>query len=170
MDSMSMPVRGDQSEYNAKAEIDIWQLVEASDSLARKRQVDDPAEIRAWLGQLRLGASFENQAVSGRVAEYEGLEREPRQRHFARLLENVYPEARRCPLVLYPLMPHAVRIVVAVATGETVDADASRDKQTSLLPGITDCRRCRGTVLDNGELCSECGNPVWNYKWLMAAE
>ena len=24
------------------------------------------------------------------------------------------------------------------------------------------------TILDNGETCVDCGNPMWTYKWLLA--
>jgi hypothetical protein len=60
--------------------------------------------------------------------------------------------------------------VVAVAFGATEEATRQRDHQAFLLPGVRDCQSCQGVVLDNGETCVDCDNPVWNYKWLLAAE
>lgn len=170
MDSMNIPLSLDRSEYNAKAEIDIWQIVEAADFAKAAGFSNDENWMRNWLGELRLGGSFGNGPVGQRVTEYVELNDDERRRHFASSLEKVYPEARKSPLVLYQLMPHAVRIVVAVAFGATGLATQERDHQSGLLPGITDCRSCHGTVLDNGETCVDCDNPVWNYKWLLTDE
>lgn len=170
MDSMSIPLALDQSEYNAKAEIDIWQIIEVADYAYSAGFISDPLWMRAWMGELRLGGSFSNSPVGQRVAQYAEMNEDDRRRHFASSLEKVYPEARRSPLVLYQLMPHAVRIVVAVAFGATEEANKQRDRQAFLLPGILDCRSCKGAVLDNGDTCVDCDNPVWKYKWLLAAE
>ncbi|QEF98633.1 hypothetical protein Mal15_26880 [Stieleria maiorica] len=168
MDSMSIPISLDQSEYNAKAEIDIWQIIEAADFAGNAGFVADHNWVRGWLGELRLGGSFGNGPISQRVNEYAQQDEDGRRRHFASCLERVYPEARKCPLVLYQLMPSAVRIVVAVAFGATQLAAKERDRQTFLLPGISDCASCKAGVLDNGETCVDCGNPIWNYNWLLA--
>ncbi|MCA9141093.1 MAG: hypothetical protein KDB00_30190 [Planctomycetales bacterium] len=168
MDSMSIPVSLDSSEYNAKTEIDIWQVVEAADFIRSAGLVGDRAWATGWLGELRLGGSFGNGPIAQRAMEYLEFDDEQRRRHFASTIEKVYPEARRSPLVLYQLMPHAVRIVVSVAFGATAEAANQRDRQAFLLPGILDCRSCKGAVLDNGETCVDCDNPVWNYKWLLA--
>ena len=53
--------------------------------------------------------------------------------------------------------------------GESGSLDLARSlrkQQTSLLPAILDCHRCRGRLLDCGESCPECGNPLWKYNWL----
>ncbi|WP_182870697.1 hypothetical protein [Stieleria mannarensis] len=168
MDSMSIPISLDQSEYNAKAEIDIWQIIEAAEFAGSAGLNADPIWIRNWLGELRLGGSFANGPISQRVNEYAQQDDDSRRRYFASCLERVYPEARKCPLVLYQLMPSAVRIVVAVAFGATAQAAKQRDHQAFLLPGISDCASCKGGVLDNGETCVDCGNPIWNYNWLLA--
>jgi hypothetical protein len=170
MDSMKIPLSLDQSEYNAKAEIDIWQIVEACRFAVQSGYVPDVAWMQNWLGELRLGGSFTNGPVQQRIAEYLERDESEQRRHFAIALEKVYPEAYKSPLVLHQLMPHAVRIVVSVAFGATEEATRQRDHQTFLLPGIRDCQACRGEVLDNGETCVDCGNPIWNYKWLLAAE
>ena len=170
MDSMSIPLAPDKSEYNARAEIDIWQILEVADFAREAGYVQDVVWMRAWLGELRLGGSYRNGPVERRVKEYLDLDDDDRRRHFGSSLERVYPEARRSPLVLYQLMPLAVRIVVAVAFGATETASKQRDRQVFFLPGILDCRSCHGAVLDNGECCVDCGNPVWNYKWLLSDE
>ena len=168
MDSMCIPLSLQQSEYNAKAEIDIWMIVEASTFAQTSGLIPDASWARNWLGVLRLGGSFSNGPISQRIEEYLEHDESQQRRHFSSCLEKVYPEARRCPLVLYQLLPHAVRIVIAVAFGATELAEKERDRQRFLLPGIQDCRSCRGTILDNGETCVDCGNPMWTYKWLLA--
>jgi hypothetical protein len=47
-------------------------------------------------------------------------------------------------------------------------AQAARERQKQMLSVITDCNRCRGRLLENGEKCANCGNPLWTYKWLTA--
>ena len=38
----------------------------------------------------------------------------------------------------------------------------------TLLSIIRDCAECHGSVLENGEQCRNCGNPLWKYDWLTA--
>ena len=87
---------------------------------------------------------------------------------FSRNLENVFPEARLAPLILYRLFPLSVRIVTAVAFGHHLDAAELRNRQAFWLPAITDCHDCHGRPLDNGDECVVCGNPLWTYQWLCA--
>ena len=169
-DSMCVPLSSDQSEYNAKAEIDIWQIVEAAEFVSEVSPISDLNWACGWLGQLRLGGSFNNGPITTRFKEFLSLDNGERRQHFAGCLEKVLPEARRCPLIIYQLIPHAVHIAVSVAFGETEKAGKERDRQVFLLPGIADCRSCHGNVLDNGEVCADCGNPLWGYKWLMSTD
>jgi hypothetical protein len=74
------------------------------------------------------------------------------------------------PLVLFQLLPLSVRVVVATAFGDRAAAEGLRRRQLSILPSIADCRRCRGWVLDCAEPCQSCGNPLWKFEWLAAAE
>ena len=74
------------------------------------------------------------------------------------------------PLVLFQLLPLAVRIVTALAFGDHACARDARNSQVAHLPSIRYCRQCRGEVLENGEQCEQCGNPLWEYKWLTAAD
>jgi hypothetical protein len=67
-------------------------------------------------------------------------------------------------------LPYSVQIVTALAFADSATAAKARTNQLLLLPAIGDCRSCRGRVLDNGEQCSVCGNPVWKSEWLMATD
>jgi hypothetical protein len=169
-DSMSIPLGPDQSTFNAKAEIDVWQIVEAAIFASENDYVEDLDWMRRWLGELRLGESYGKRAVQRRVNDYIELDGDQRRLHFSSCLEKVYPEARKCPLVLYQLMPQAIHIVLSIAFSDAKESARQRDRQVFFLPGILYCSRCRGGVLDNGDTCAACGNPVWNYKWLRSAE
>ena len=72
--------------------------------------------------------------------------------HYAGRLLNIHPS-------LLPAFP-------GLHTHER--ALEARKRQQSILPGIGDCGACRGNVLDNGERCAQCGNPIWKYDWLTA--
>lgn len=170
LDSMSVPLSLGDSEREAKVEIDVWQVIEGAIYAHSQGYVDDLDWMRKWLGTLRLGRIMENDSVQRRAEQYMELNDEDRRRHFAQRLEHVYQEASRAPLVLYQLWPQSIRIVTAIAFGNVDDANKLRKDQAFWLPGIMDCPKCRGAVLDNGEWCGECENPIWNYKWLMSAD
>ena len=72
--------------------------------------------------------------------------------------------------MLFRLAPSSVEIATALAFGKTADAGHWRKQQMEYLPAIGDCHECRGRVLDNGEQCRVCGNPVWKFEWLTAAD
>ena len=103
-----------------------------------------------------------------RVANYVSRSSDQRRRTFISALERVFPEANHAPLVLYKLLPLAVAICTSVAFGDSATAQAARDEQKQLLPVISDCSRCRGRLLENGEKCAHCGNPLWTFAWLTA--
>ena len=85
---------------------------------------------------------------------------------FGNILATALPEASRAPLVLLRLVPAAVQIATALAFGKSADAQQWRHEQTEILPSIPDCYRCHGKLLENGEQCTMCGNPLWTYEWL----
>ncbi len=170
LDSMSVPLSLGDSEREAKTEIDIWQIVEATLFAHSSKYVDDEDWMRKWLGQLRLGSTFDNESVQNRVSQYWRLSDEDRRLYFSQVLERVYPEASRAPLVLYRLLPLGVQIAVAIAFGRSDDAAKLRKNQAFWLPGIMDCQSCHGSTLDNGDRCVDCDNPVWSYKWLLSAD
>jgi hypothetical protein len=89
---------------------------------------------------------------------------------FTNVMAGALAESRRAPLVLFRLFPYAVQIATALAFEDHVLSDAARDQQLHLLPSIRDCHHCRGKLLDNGEECRLCGNPLWKYEWLTAAD
>jgi hypothetical protein len=73
-------------------------------------------------------------------------------------------------LVLLRLVPAAVQIAVALSFGKSPDAQHWRHEQVEILPSIRDCPRCRGRLLENGEQCTMCGNPLWTFDWLTNAD
>ena len=83
---------------------------------------------------------------------------------------RVLPESRHAPLVLFLLFPLAVQIVTASAFDDRGTASGQRRQQTAILPAITDCRQCRGQLLEFTEQCTACGNPLWKYDWLTAVD
>ncbi len=89
---------------------------------------------------------------------------------FSNILATTQPEASRAPLILLRLVPAAVQIATALAFGKSADARQWRHEQTEILPSIPDCHRCHGKLLENGEQCTMCGNPLWTYEWLTNAD
>jgi hypothetical protein len=169
LDSMLLPVSLMKSEAKAKAEIDLYQIVESC-LTARERHyfaAADDWSLR-WLAQLLLGAGAEAPTMLERLTQYAVRPEDERRRSFSQLLERAFPEASRAPLIVYRLLPLAVGIVTAIAFADHAAAAELRNRQKTLLPGISDCNQCRGGVLENGEKCQHCGNPFWKYNWLTA--
>ena len=67
-------------------------------------------------------------------------------------------------------MPLAVEIVTALAFGDSAQATEVRQHQVVILPAISDCEQCRSKLLENGEQCPECGNPLWLFDWLRSVD
>jgi hypothetical protein len=63
----------------------------------------------------------------------------------------------------------SAKAATAIAFGDSLGAGQIRNDQVRIHPLIEDCRECHGIPLDNGEYCSECGNPVWKFEWLNSA-
>ena len=93
---------------------------------------------------------------------------EQRRLKFLSVLQHSMPETTKAPLVLFRLYPRSLRIATAVAFGDFVRAKKLRSEQMSFLPAITDCHECHGRVFENDEICRCCGNPLWNYAWLLS--
>jgi hypothetical protein len=165
-DSMQIrfPAKG---ELPGKTEIDLFLIVEASYVAAEQRLIRSGAAWCAtWLATLRLGETAGQPQAQRRLQNYAELPGDARRLAFQRVLDKAIPESRRAPLVLLRLLPLAAGIVSATAFGNLDLARSLRKQQTSLLPAINDCHRCRGRVLDNGDTCAECGNPLWKFNWL----
>ena len=165
-DSMQIhfPAKG---ELQGKTEIDLYLIVEASFAAAEQRLIRSGAAWCAtWLATLRLGETAGLPQAQRRLQNYSELPGDARRLAFQRVLDKAIPESRRAPLVLLRLLPLASGIVATTAFGNLDAARSLRKQQSSLLPAINDCHRCRGRLLDSGESCVECGNPLWKFNWL----
>jgi hypothetical protein len=169
-DSMIMPVSMMESEEKAKLEIEVFQVAVSTVEAEQRAYVGDSAWYAQWLAHLRLGALADAEHHRTRLERYLTLTAEERRMGFTRVLEKAFPEATRAPLILYRLFPLAVAIVTAVAFGDCEGGSGLRKRQTVWLPSITDCQECGGRLLDNGEQCASCSNPLWTYQWLTAAD
>jgi hypothetical protein len=169
MDSMLSPVSMLKAEARAKAEIDIFMVAEACDAARDRRHVPDiDGWFQPWLTRLRLGEFGDNDAVAQRLEHYRGCSADDRRKAFVMVLERTMPSARQAPLIVYRLLPIAVSIATALAFNDLPSAKDGRKRQIALLPGIADCHDCHGGLLETGEKCRNCGNPMWKYEWLTA--
>ncbi len=169
-DSMFLPVSDIKTARLTKTEVELFQLAE-SDVAARQRQyVHDDDWYLQWLVRLRLAYLKDEPSTGDRLAKYVSETSDSRRLAFTDALAKVLPDSNRAPLVLFRLMPLAVRGATAVAFGDQPHAAELREQQRRLLPAIADCRRCGAGVLENGDLCLDCGNPLWKYQWLVAAD
>ncbi len=154
-------------------EIDIYSTVLAAEEVQREEYallLEEPQEwFLDWLLPLEL-EERQSPAVRRRVQGYLREPTDKRRMLFASILERTLPEARKAPLVIYRLYSRAVRLMVAVGLSETLRAERLRREQINLLPHIADCSSCRGQVLENGESCRACGNPLWRFDWLCSAD
>lgn len=154
----------------AAEEIEAYSMVLVVDEATRSGYARGEMDwFRNWLLRLRWGDEM-NSATLARMQAYEQHSDSERRRMFASYLEQAIPEATRTPLIIYRLFPRAVRIVTALAFGDTLRAREIRGEQISYLPVIGDCHHCHGLPLENGETCVACGNPLWKLKWLSATE
>lgn len=170
MDSMLLPVSPIKTEMDTNREIEVYQVAQSTDEMREQKYLADVEWYTQWLGTMRLGDSLHDPHVQDRLTEYLAQSSDQRRLEFSDVLVQTFPEARHIPLILYRLFPIAVRIATAIAFGDHARTRVLRDQQRSLLPGIADCQKCHGTVLDNGEQCPTCGNPVWGYTWLTQAD
>jgi hypothetical protein len=170
-DSMLMPLNEAMAQHNTLEEIGIYQAAESAtaadrfDYLAAK---DD--WYLQWLGRLILGNRPADAKVLLRLAACRALSDDQRRLTFSDTLARILPESRMTPLVLFRLLPWAVQITTALAFADNARAMDIRRRQAATLPIIAACRQCRGSVLEIGEHCDMCGNPLWKYKWLISDE
>jgi len=168
LDSMLMPASSLKSEANTKTEIEIYQIAESTTDAAANRCVTADTWYMEWLGRLRLGDAIASPAVAQRLALYRSKSADDRRRIFSSQLQKVHPEAVRAPLVMYRLVPLAISIITALAFGDHPRAEETRKRQVTWLASIADCHACHGRLMDIGEECPQCGNPIWKYNWLTA--
>jgi len=155
---------------NAGTEIEMYSavvvLAEAAHSGYAKA---DFSWFCHWLTRLLWGES-PDPGVLERLHAYDQLTDGERRRMFASHVERALPEATSAPLVIYRLYPRAVRIATALAFGDRLRASDIRNEQIAYLPVISDCHECHGAPLDNGEVCNQCGNPLWKLNWMNATD
>jgi hypothetical protein len=155
---------------HAAEEIDIYSLlVVIAEAEHSGYANDDLAWFRVWLLRLRWGVEIDA-ATLEHIQSYEHHSDSERRRMFASFLEQALPAATEAPLIIYRLYPRAVRIATALAFGDALRARELRSEQISYLPVIGDCHQCHGLTLENGEICPDCGNPLWKIDWLCATE
>ena len=171
VDSMLIPRALVTAAKKTKTEIELYQIAESAAAVRQRDYVStDDDWFLNWLARLRLGDDALVEEICARLASYVAEDCDDRRRSFTVLLERIRPDARRSPLVVYQLFPLAVQIATANAFGDPGGAEGGRTRQLTLLPAIADCRECRGGVLDNGEGCHLCGNPLWKYEFLTASD
>jgi len=165
-DSMLMPVSALSSGKATRKEIAVYQAVEAAAVARAGAMARDEVWFADWMARLRLGPLYDDPLIAQRFMLYRGKSANARRLTFESLLERTYPEAGKAPLVIYRLFPLAIGIVTAVAFGDHVYAGQLRKQQCELLPNLIECRACHGQLLDNGDECRHCGNPIWKFDWL----
>ena len=170
-DSVLVPVSEVRAEKATKREIEIFEIAVSASAVKEHHYVstDDDWYVQ-WLVGLRMGKSQADAALFGQIARYLSKTSDERRLAFTDALMKVLPESMRAPLIVFHLMPLAVRLVTALAFNDQTNATRLRDRQVACLPSIADCPECRGRLLDNGEQCRECGNPLWKFEWLTATD
>ena len=156
-----------QARY-AKVEIEAYACIVVDDEATHSGYVDTADDwFLNWLFRLRLGAAYQS-VFDKRVDYYRSRNIEERRLKFVSVLQRAMPDSAKAPLVLFRLFPRAVRILPAVAFGDPLRAQQLRNEQAAFLPAIGDCHECHGRVLENDESCDYCGNPIWNFNWLLS--
>ena len=173
LDSALAPITGSEvkREIHVLAwEVELFSLALAADEATASGFLrEDRDWSLRWLIELRLGTEPPSAAFD-RARGYLTLPHDKQRLRFASIVERTLPEATKAPLVIYRLYPRAVRVATAVAFGDPLRAGEIRNEQISILPAITDCHHCHGRPLDNGEVCQDCGNPLWKINWLCVAD
>jgi len=169
VDSMIMPTAIAKGHLAAHLEIELYQAVESADTAAQKGYVSGGVDwYLPWLLRARLHERFAEPAVAARLGVYRAKSVDARRLAFETALERALPQASHAPLVLYRLLAPAVEIATAIAFGDAAVAQRARKRQLEVLPDLADCHDCHGRLLENGEECRQCGNPLWKSDWLTA--
>jgi len=169
MDSMLAPVSESKTKRRATAVIEALQIAESTAAVGDFGYLG-PAALwyLPWLTRLRIGEPAEYADLLDQARGLLGEPPDGRRLAFADRLGRVLPQSTQAPLVLFRLVPLAIRIATASAFGDPETASELRREQGAILPAISDCRQCGGRILDCGRECATCGNPLWNYEWLTA--
>ena len=169
-DSMLIPLSEPKTQRATKVQIEVYQVIESTWAVQERRYVGSADWYLDWLTRFRLGEMAGKERIQNEIAAYRGMKPHGRQLAFTDVLMRVLPESRKAPMVLFQLVPLAIQIVTAVAFGDSPAAAELRQQQKSILPAVTDCPACHGAVLNNGDFCDTCSNPIWTYKWLTVAD
>jgi hypothetical protein len=170
-DTMLMPVSELKTRLGTKQEIELYQIAESTVAARELGYLGDAdAWYWQWLNRFRQDADGADERPVLRIGSYLPKAEHERRLEFTDVLTRVLPESRRAPLVLFRLVPYSIQIVTSLAFADSTAAAKARAVQLLHLPVIGDCRSCRGKVLDNGDQCSVCGNPLWKSEWLMATD
>lgn len=170
-DSMTMPLSEMKASRRTTREIEAFQVVESTVAARELSYVSGADEwYLEWLAALRLGGRQPDLEIRERCLGYLSKPADGRRLAFSDALGRVLPESRRAPLVLFRLMPMAVRIATACAFSDRTTATGLRQQQVAILPAIVDCQQCQGRLLECDEPCPACGNPLWKYRWLTAVD
>jgi hypothetical protein len=171
VDSMLAPISEEKTQRVARLEIELYEIAVSAATVGARGHVSTKDDwYLQWLAKLRLGAVHADGRVSNRLAYYLSKSLDERRLAFSNVLAAALPESRRAPLVLFRLLQPAIEIVQAIAFEDDSLANAARQEQIDALPAIRDCHHCQGRLLDNGEQCPACGNPLWKFEWLTAAD
>ena len=171
MDSMLRPISDNKAERLTKAEIELYQIAESAVAARQHGYVrtDDDWYLQ-WLTRLRLGPGRADERVVNRLTRYCSKTPDDRRLVFTNILAKALPESNRAPLILFRLVPLSVRLATALAFGDHRSAADVRSRPVACLPAIADCQECHGGLLENGEQCRGCGNPLWKFDWLIATD
>jgi hypothetical protein len=166
MDSTLAPLSEEKSAKVAKVEIELYQIATSAAVAGAHHYLAAADWYLRWLAWLRLGKREPDARVTQRLNYYLSKTPDEQRLAFTNILAKALPESRKAPLVLFRLLPLAVEIITALSFADQATAAAARERQALLLPAVDDCRHCRGKVLENGEQCRTCGNPLWKFDWL----
>jgi hypothetical protein len=171
VDSMWLPASAVKTEIHTKTEIELYQIAESTAVVQECGYVQAARDwYLPWLTGLRLRDALAGDPHGKRLEDYLDKSPDDRRLAFTDVLDEVLPESQRAPLVLFRLVPWSIRIATSLAFGDHERAREARTTQVGLLPAIGYCHACRGEVLENGEQCRGCGNPMWKSDWLTATD
>ena len=170
-DSMFVPLSERRAYEETREVIDVYQVVESAWAAG---EFGSPAAgddwYLGWLGEFWIGERVPMPEISKKLARYQRKSPDARRSTFMDDLLKVLPESSKSPLILYRLFPAAIHIATAIAFGNHQGARELRAQQAACLPVIKECSQCYGTLLENGETCAACGNPLWKYQWLTVTD
>ncbi len=169
-DSIMLPISEEKTERTTKVEIEAYQVAVSAATADVGGYVNEADWYREWLTRLRLGGRDTESRAARRILYYAGKSATDQRLAFSNVLATVLPESASAPLILLRLLPLAAQIATALAFGKSADAMQWRHEQREILPSIDDCYHCHGKLLENGEQCAMCGNPIWNFEWLTVAD